>query len=71
MIDPSTVDITSRAVEALVSCGIDRSHQAVRRGVEFILSRQEADGSWYGRWGANYLYGTWLALGESPQGRLS
>ena len=62
MIDPSTVDITSRAVEALVRCGIDRSDPAIGRGVGFILDKQEADGSWYGRWGANYLYGTWLAL---------
>jgi squalene-hopene/tetraprenyl-beta-curcumene cyclase len=62
MIDPSTVDITSRAVEALVHCGLDSSHPAVGRGVGFILAKQEEDGSWYGRWGANYLYGTWLAL---------
>jgi squalene-hopene/tetraprenyl-beta-curcumene cyclase len=63
MIDPSTVDITSRAVEALVHCGLDGSHPAIARAVDFILALQEPDGSWYGRWGANYLYGTWLALG--------
>jgi squalene-hopene/tetraprenyl-beta-curcumene cyclase len=62
MIDPSTVDITGRALEALSARGFEPSHPAVRRGVEFILRQQENGGSWYGRWGANHLYGTWLAL---------
>ena len=62
MIDPSTVDITGRSLEALASCGFGPDDDAVRRGVEFILCQQRDDGSWYGRWGANYLYGTWLAL---------
>jgi squalene-hopene/tetraprenyl-beta-curcumene cyclase len=62
MIDPSTADITARAVCALLAHGGDRSDVAVRRGVEFLLRMQESDGSWYGRWGANYVYGTWLAL---------
>jgi squalene-hopene/tetraprenyl-beta-curcumene cyclase len=62
MIDPSTSDITARVLEALARHGFDRSSTAVRRGVDFLLAEQEADGSWYGRWGCNYLYGTWLAL---------
>lgn len=62
MIDPSTTDITSRAIEALVALGSDGSDPAVRRAVRFLKSQQGADGSWYGRWGCNYLYGTWLAL---------
>ncbi|MDX1643067.1 MAG: squalene--hopene cyclase [Thermoanaerobaculia bacterium] len=62
MIDPSTVDITGRALEALASCGFASDHPAVRRGIGFVLEQQEPDGSWYGRWGANYIYGTWLAL---------
>ncbi|MCP4202401.1 MAG: squalene--hopene cyclase [bacterium] len=62
MIDPSTTDITSRVIEALIGLGIDRGDPAIRRGVRFIRAEQEADGSWYGRWGCNYLYGTWLAL---------
>ena len=62
MIDPSTVDITARAVCALVAHGARPRDAAVRRGVDFLLRNQESDGSWYGRWGANYIYGTWLAL---------
>jgi len=63
MIDPSTTDITARVLEALTRYGYDRSSLAVNRGVEFLYREQESDGSWYGRWGCNYLYGTFLALG--------
>ncbi len=72
MIDPSTVDITSRVLEALSLRGFDSSSPAVRRAVRFVLDEQEPDGSWFGRWGCNYIYGTWLALrgltaaGEDP-----
>jgi squalene-hopene/tetraprenyl-beta-curcumene cyclase len=62
MIDPSTTDITARALEALARHGHDLSTPEVRRAVDFVRRDQEADGSWYGRWGCNYLYGTWLAL---------
>ncbi|TNF70862.1 MAG: squalene--hopene cyclase [Acidobacteria bacterium] len=62
MIDPSTTDITARALEALARHGYDLRTPAVRRGVDFVRRDQQADGSWYGRWGCNYLYGTWLAL---------
>jgi len=63
MIDPSTTDITARVLEALTRFGYDRSSSAIRRGIEFLYAEQEDDGSWYGRWGCNYLYGTFLALG--------
>jgi squalene-hopene/tetraprenyl-beta-curcumene cyclase len=43
--------------------GVDRTETVIQRGVEFLFKEQEADGSWYGRWGCNYLYGTFLALG--------
>jgi squalene-hopene/tetraprenyl-beta-curcumene cyclase len=62
MIDPSTVDITSRAIEALTSCGVDRTHPSIERAIAHLLREQEEDGSWFGRWGANYIYGTWLVL---------
>ncbi len=62
MIDPPTVDITSRALEAFAALGMDRDAPAICRGIAFVTGEQEADGSWYGRWGCNYLYGTWLAL---------
>ncbi len=62
MIDPSTTDITSRVLEALARWGHDPSAPAVRRAVAFVREEQEEDGSWYGRWGCNYIYGTYLAL---------
>lgn len=62
MIDPSTVDITSRVLESLARLGYGVDSELVQRGVRFVLEQQEDDGSWYGRWGCNYLYGTWLAL---------
>ncbi len=62
MLDPSCPDITGRVLEALMACGLKPTHPAVQRGVEFLLRTQEADGSWYGRWGVNYIYGTFLAL---------
>lgn len=61
MIDPSTSDVTSRAVEA-IAAHFDSNHEAARRGATFLRRMQEDDGSWYGRWGCNYLYGTWLSL---------
>jgi squalene-hopene/tetraprenyl-beta-curcumene cyclase len=62
MLDPTCPDITGRVLEALCSCGLDREHPAVRRGVEYLVRTQEQDGSWYGRWGVDYVYGTFLAL---------
>ncbi|HEX4165443.1 MAG TPA: squalene--hopene cyclase [Bryobacteraceae bacterium] len=62
MLDPSCPDITGRVLEALVRCGLGPEHPAVQRGVQYLLNAQEFDGSWYGRWGVNYLYGTFLAL---------
>ena len=62
MLDPSCPDITGRVVEALCEVGVDRQHPAIRRGVEFLRGTQEADGSWFGRWGVAYVYGTFLAL---------
>ncbi|MBV8569550.1 MAG: squalene--hopene cyclase [Acidobacteriaceae bacterium] len=62
MLDPSCPDITGRVLEALVRCGLPENHPAIKRGAAFLLAAQEADGSWYGRWGVNYIYGTFLAL---------
>jgi squalene-hopene/tetraprenyl-beta-curcumene cyclase len=62
MLDPTCPDITGRVLEALAACGLPKNHPAVRRGVEFLVRAQEADGSWYGRWGVDYIYGTFLAL---------
>lgn len=62
MLDPTCPDITGRVLEALAVCGISSQNPAVRRGVEYLRRTQEADGSWYGRWGVDYIYGTYLAL---------
>ncbi len=62
MLDPTCPDITGRVLEALCAAGVDRSHAAITRGVEFLLKAQREDGSWYGRWGVNHTYGTFLAL---------
>jgi squalene-hopene/tetraprenyl-beta-curcumene cyclase len=57
VIDPPTADVTAHAVEALARLGQGGGKPA-RRGVAWLLRAQEADGSWFGRWGANYVYGT-------------
>lgn len=62
VIDPPTEDVTAHVVEALVACGLPRSHPAVRRGVAYLWRTQRDDGSWWGRWGVNHLYGTGAAL---------
>jgi squalene-hopene/tetraprenyl-beta-curcumene cyclase len=62
MLDPSTSDVTGRCVEVLGKLGYPRSHPAVAGGLRFLLSEQEPDGKWWGRWGVNYVYGTWSAL---------
>jgi squalene-hopene/tetraprenyl-beta-curcumene cyclase len=62
MLDPTCPDITGRVLEALCLWGESPDSPAVRRGVEYLRRTQEADGSWTGRWGVNYIYGTFLAL---------
>ena len=62
MLDPTCPDITGRVLEALCRRGLKLSDLPVDRGVAYLLETQEVDGSWYGRWGVNYLYGTFLAL---------
>jgi len=62
MLDPATVDITGRILEMLATYGFSQKHPAVRHAIEFIRKEQEPDGSWFGRWGVNYIYGTMLVL---------
>jgi len=62
MLDPTCPDITGRVLEALSRCGLPPAHEAIVRGVRFLLQSQERDGSWFGRWGVNYIYGTFLAM---------
>jgi squalene-hopene/tetraprenyl-beta-curcumene cyclase len=62
MLDPPTVDITGRILEMLANYGYTRRDKRVEKAIQFVLKEQEPDGSWFGRWGVNYLYGTFLVL---------
>jgi squalene-hopene/tetraprenyl-beta-curcumene cyclase len=62
MLDPATVDITGRVLEALAAYGFTMKDKPVQRAIEFLRREQESDGSWFGRWGVNYIYGTMCVL---------
>jgi squalene-hopene/tetraprenyl-beta-curcumene cyclase len=58
MIDPSTADVTARVLECLGRFGWPANHPTVKKAVDFLMKDQSKDGSWFGRWGVNYVYGT-------------
>jgi squalene-hopene/tetraprenyl-beta-curcumene cyclase len=62
ILDPSCCNITSRVLEVLSTFGYRADHPVVKRAVRYLRGSQEPDGSWYGRWGVNYIYGTWQVL---------
>jgi len=62
MVDPPTADITARTLEMLSRYGYDGTDPRVRRAIDFVRREQEPDGAWFGRWGVNYVYGTWQVL---------
>jgi squalene-hopene/tetraprenyl-beta-curcumene cyclase len=62
MIDPSTPDIAGRVLEAMGKSGLRAGQPAVDRGIGYLRRTQEPSGAWFGRWGVNYIYGTWQAL---------
>jgi squalene-hopene/tetraprenyl-beta-curcumene cyclase len=62
MIDPSTADVSGRVLEAFGKLGLRPGRPAVDRGIAYLRASQEPSGSWFGRWGVNYVYGTWQAL---------
>ena len=62
MLDPECADITARILELLGCEGWPADHPQVQKGLDYIRRQQEQDGSWYGRWGVNYIYGTWQVL---------
>lgn len=62
MIDPSTPDLTGRVLELLGLLGYKTSNPVVQKGIKFLRKEQEDDGSWWGRWGVNYVYGTSAVL---------
>jgi squalene-hopene/tetraprenyl-beta-curcumene cyclase len=62
MLDPECADITARILELLGYEGWSVDHPQVQKALRYIREHQEEDGSWYGRWGVNYIYGTWQVL---------
>ncbi len=62
MIDPSSADITARILEALASVGVSASEPWIEQALNYVWNDQLPDGAWFGRWGVNYLYGTWQVL---------
>lgn len=75
MIDPNTADVTARVLEMLGCCEMSINQHDFDRAVDYLLSEQEAEGCWFGRWGVNYIYGTSGALSAlsliAPQQRRS
>ena len=61
-LDPPSADVTAHMLEALALLGYDRSHPAIERGYQFLRAEQEPEGSWFGRWGVNHIYGTAAVL---------
>jgi squalene-hopene/tetraprenyl-beta-curcumene cyclase len=62
LLDPATEDLTGRCLECFGRLGVPRDDPAIQRGVAFLRRTQTAEGAWHGRWGVNYLYGTWSVL---------
>ena len=62
LLDPPTVDVTGRCIGMLAQVGLNREDPPIARGLKYLRREQEADGSWFGRWGTNYIYGIWSAL---------
>jgi squalene-hopene/tetraprenyl-beta-curcumene cyclase len=62
ILDPTCSDLTARTLELLGYIGFDRRAKCVRDAIQYLIDTQDEDGSWYGRWGVNYIYGTWQVL---------
>ena len=62
LLDPPTEDVSARCVGFLCQIGYKRDHPVVARGLDYLRRTQQPDGSWFGRWGTNYIYGTWSVL---------
>ena len=70
MQDPSCSDIAGRVLESLIACGVNHDHPAVSSGARYLIKTQQPEGSWLGRWGVNYIYGTWQAINGLAAARL-
>ena len=62
LLDPPTVDVSARCIGLLAQMGVGLDDARMKAAVDYVEKDQEADGSWFGRWGVNYIYGTWSAL---------
>jgi squalene-hopene/tetraprenyl-beta-curcumene cyclase len=62
ILDPTCSDLTARTLELFGYIDFDPSHPSVGHALQYLIETQEDDGSWYGRWGVNYIYGTWQVL---------
>ncbi len=73
LLDPPTADVTGRSIALLALANKDKYASNILKAIEYIKDDQENDGSWFGRWGTNYIYGTWSVLtaleisGEDPK----
>jgi squalene-hopene/tetraprenyl-beta-curcumene cyclase len=62
ILDPTCSDLTARTLELFGYINFDRQDASVETAIRYLIATQEDDGSWYGRWGVNYIYGTWQVL---------
>ena len=62
LLDPPTADVSARCIGFLAQIGTPPDHPALSAALDYLRREQEADGSWFGRWGTNYIYGTWSVL---------
>jgi squalene-hopene/tetraprenyl-beta-curcumene cyclase len=70
LLDPPTSDVTARVVTLLARVGRSQDKPALTRAIAYLRKQQEADGSWFGRWGTNYIYGTWSVLMSLAQAHI-
>ena len=70
LLDPPTSDVTARVVTVLARIGRPQDRQALDRAIAYLRMQQEPDGSWFGRWGTNYIYGTWSVLTAFAQAHI-
>ncbi|MEE8294943.1 MAG: squalene--hopene cyclase [Sphingomonadales bacterium] len=62
LLDPPTEDVTGRCLSFLAQLGYKKDHPVIKKGLKYLKKKQCEDGSWFGRWGTNYVYGTWSVL---------
>jgi squalene-hopene/tetraprenyl-beta-curcumene cyclase len=71
LLDPPTSDVTARVVTVLARTGRTQDQRALDRAIAYLRRQQEPDGSWFGRWGTNYIYGTWSVLMALAQAHIA